>query len=72
MIVEAESIKSIKDDSRKIADYAIENTKNGSIIHLQVMKDPKDILLNAVESIIIGLKKKGFDFVGVSEKLEFD
>jgi peptidoglycan-N-acetylglucosamine deacetylase len=68
--VEPESIKAIKSDSRKIANYTIENTKNGSIILLHVMKDPKNISLNAVESIIVGLKKKGFVFLGVSEMLE--
>ena len=59
----------INSDPNKMAAFVIDKTKNGSIILLHPTNDGYEASLKALEPIILGLKKKGFAFVTVSELL---
>ncbi|SHJ85477.1 Peptidoglycan/xylan/chitin deacetylase, PgdA/CDA1 family [Arenibacter nanhaiticus] len=68
--IDPESYADIASDSDKIADYVVQNSKNGSIILLHVMfREPS---LKSVAVIIKKLKEEGYEFKTVSELLEFN
>ena len=70
--IEPESIDKISTSSDLIAQYVVENSKNGSIILLHPMYDWDNESINAIEKIVIGLRNKGFEFKTVSELLEYE
>ncbi len=57
-------------DPKKLSQFVIDQTKNGSIILLHPMNDGREASLESLEPIIQGLKAKGFIFKTVSELLE--
>src|SRR5690606_23049168 len=68
--IDPESFAEIASDSDKIADYVVQNAHNGSIVLLHVMfREPS---LISVTDIIKRLKEEGYEFMTVSELLEFD
>ena len=70
--IEPESIDKISSDSELIANYVIENAKNGSIILLHPMYDWDNESIDAIEKIIQGLKNNGYEFKTISELLEYE
>ena len=70
--IEPESINRISSNSELIANYVIENSKNGSIILLHPMYDWDNESINSIEKIIQGLKNKGYYFKTISELLEYE
>lgn len=59
-------------DSKKISQFVIDETTNGSIILLHPMNDGREASLHALDPIISGLKAKGFTFKTVSEMLALE
>jgi chitin deacetylase len=70
--IEPESINDISNDSELMAEYVVENSKNGSIILLHPMYDWGNESINSIEKIIGGLRGKGFELKTVSELLEYE
>jgi len=70
--IEPESIDKISANSDLMAQYVIENSRNGSIILLHPMYDWDNESINAIEKIVNGLKNKGYEFKTVTELLEYD
>lgn len=70
--IEPESKDEIASNSDLIAKYVIEHSRNGSIILLHPMYDWDNESINAIEKIVYGLKKKGFEFKTISELLEYE
>ncbi len=70
--VAPESIPEIVNDSKKLANYVIENSKNGSIILMHVMYKGRTKSLESLNDIIEGLKNKGFEFKTVSEIINYE
>ena len=70
--VAPESIPEIANDSKKLANYVIENSKNGSIILMHVMYKGRTTSLESLNEIIEGLKNKGFEFKTVSEIINYE
>jgi len=70
--IEPESYKNIADDSEEIVNYVLEKIEPGSIILLHVMYENRKESLNAVRPLIIHLKNEGYEFVTISELLEFE
>lgn len=68
--IEPESYPEIGQNSDKIVDYVIGNTKPGSIILLHVMYDSKKESVKSIEGVVTSLKKKGYKFVTISELLK--
>lgn len=68
--VEPESYPDIAEDADAIAEYVIENTRNGSIILLHVMYRSREASRQALPRIIDGLRARGFQFVTVSELMK--
>lgn len=67
--VEPESFPEISSSSEAIARHVIGQAKPGSIILLHVMFPSRQASMDAVPSIISGLKQKGYKFVTVDEIL---
>lgn len=65
--VEPESFPEIAASTDEIVKYILANTRDGSIILLHVMYDPKRKSMNAVKPVIEGLRNQGFQFATVSE-----
>lgn len=70
--IEPDSYPEIAEDAEKIAAHVKENVAPGSIILLHVMYESRQASLAAAEKIIIGLKEKGYQFVTVTELLQYD
>jgi len=70
--IEPESINKISTSSDLMAQYVVENSKNGSIILLHPMYDWYNESINAIEKIVNGLKNRGFEFKIVSELIEYE
>ncbi|MDX9783015.1 MAG: polysaccharide deacetylase family protein [Bacteroidales bacterium] len=70
--IEPESIDKISASSDLMAQYVVGNSKSGSIILLHPMYDWDNESINAIETIVNGLKNKGYEFKTVSELLEYD
>ncbi|WP_338874362.1 polysaccharide deacetylase family protein [Spirosoma sp. SC4-14] len=68
--VEPESYANIANDSKKITQNVLENTKPGSIILLHVMYDRPESV-KAIRQIVNGLKQQGYTFKTVSELLRY-
>ncbi|WP_112357962.1 polysaccharide deacetylase family protein [Agrobacterium cavarae] len=68
--VEPESYPDIAEDADAIAEYVIQNAKNGSIILLHVMYRSREASRQALPKIIDGLRERGFQFVTVSELMK--
>lgn len=67
--LEPESDPTINADAASIADYVIENAREGSIILLHPMYGDIDKIAEAVRLIAEGLKGKGYSFGTLSEVL---
>ncbi|MBU1109143.1 MAG: polysaccharide deacetylase family protein [Candidatus Riflebacteria bacterium] len=65
--VEPDSILPLDASPEELIDYAIENTKPGSIILMHVMFNSRSNSMTAIPGIIKGLKSRGYRFVTVSE-----
>lgn len=68
--VEPETVLGFSASSQEISNYVIENSKEGSIILLHIMYDSRTEALDSLETIVNGLREKGYDFATVSELLE--
>ncbi len=67
--VEPESFPEIASSSEKITQHVIDNIRPGSIILLHVMYESRQASMDAVPSIIRGLKARGYRFVTLDELL---
>ena len=67
--VEPESFPEISSSSEAITEHVIAEVEPGSIILLHVMFPSRQASMDAVPSIIRGLKQKGYKFVTVDEIL---
>lgn len=67
--VAPESYSNKNGNAEKIAEYALSETRPGSIIVLHVMYPSRTESVKAVTPIIEGLKAQGYTFVTVSELL---
>jgi len=65
-----ENFPQLTEDPKLLADYTVAQAKAGSIILLHVMYDSRVTTMQAVPTIIQGLKAKGFRFVTVAQLLE--
>lgn len=71
--VEPESYPDIAGDAEAMAAHVLERTRPGSIILLHLMVSPyREESLRAVPLIVEGLRAQGYEFVTVSELLEYD
>jgi peptidoglycan-N-acetylglucosamine deacetylase len=70
--VEPESYPDIAGDADAMAAHVLERTRPGSIILLHVMVSPyREESMRAVALIVEGLRAQGYEFVTVSELLEY-
>jgi peptidoglycan-N-acetylglucosamine deacetylase len=70
--VEPESIPNIAGDGDAMAAHVLERTRPGSIILFHVMANPaRAESLRAVSIIVEGLRAQGYEFVTVSELLQY-
>jgi len=69
--LEPDSIKNIADNPVKMEKYVDKNIRPGSIILFHVMNKNRTASMDAVEQVIIDLKNRGYDFVTVSELLQY-
>lgn len=67
--IEPESYPELANNADALANHAIERAQNGSIILLHVMYRSGEASRAAVPKIIDGLRKRGFEFVTVSQLL---
>lgn len=68
--LEPDSIAALQDNSRKMAEYVIENARPGSIILMHVMYESREESIKALPEIITGLRQKGFELVTIGQLLE--
>ncbi|WP_193774410.1 polysaccharide deacetylase family protein [Vallitalea guaymasensis] len=68
--VEPETILGFSASSEEISRYVIENSKEGSIILLHIMYDGRTEVLESLDDIVNGLRKKGYDFATISQLLD--
>ncbi len=64
-----ENVLSLQKNRTQFIEFTVKHARPGSIIALHVMDAEKPLTLNALPAIIQGLKKRGFNFVTVSELL---
>ncbi len=70
--VDPESTPEITREPAQITKYVIDNVQSGSIILLHVMFESGRNSINALPTIITGLKHKGFEFKTISEMLKYE
>lgn len=68
--VEPESYPESSKDTGSMIKYVLEKTHSGAIILLHPMYGEDNVALASLESIIVGLKERGFEFVTVDGLLE--
>lgn len=68
--VEPESYPESSKDTGSMIEYVLNKTYSGAIILLHPMYGGENIALASLESIIVGLKERGFEFVTVDVLME--
>ena len=68
--VEPESFRNVMVSPASIANYVLHNVKPGSIVLLHVLGSSNEMSRDSIPLIINGLRKKGFQLVGLSSLLK--
>lgn len=70
--LEPETYPEIASDAEKIVDYVNENVTPGSIILMHVMYESRQVSLDSIGEMITTLREQGYEFVTVSELLQYE